>query len=1003
MTIVFEKSDTRKTCGKMGNLGDPSCSSLQVLSNKGPNFGSSGAAEDTRNSRGSKTSWIEDDDDLSILNSEVAIGDLESHDLVFSYIELQYGFTLRPCSAHSEYVFTQKAKRQYSTMLVYMSKAFGHNVPPEFKESVESEAAAVEAKLRDAQRLYVPRVFKHTPSGDTKQQFSSEHLHEDVLPLTVYSTNYSGEINSKPIQKKRKCCGVGFSHVLDYLQVLSFAWWRQRNPFGKMFFGLSSAAAFCSLLCLFIVQFRDWKLKDVGQVHFFVFFYTLYLGYCTLHFAVFNLHFSKDRSLWLNQLLYLYSQQWEHFLQDRAEERRQKEEQKAERQSRIARAMGGFSGTTTNPGSNANGDSSKPANSLASGTGNASARGLTSSFQDPSYDEAAVDAEQREATVPSSRPMTMTPGGGSYGAVEDSPATAAKKQSRLGCMNMGVGGDQNQAMNESTAIIADSIPLQSGSTTFNYAMPSGPEQILSARGSLISNGGLNSARGAASMLAVQKQKRDGGANAAQEQMNNTFAPPASKVYGTYRGPFTTTVGSLPQGEQTWLQQHLWSSPEIQRQNWDQVQSLRRSPFCWFMLVFYAFLINASMFSIGFAHWTDPGVLRGPLATGWTVVPETDGFDPTKEQGKVTAEESAAQAKFETAVRQHLGWSEGKGSFRFCKETKQYLPDNAHYCSYDNFVVLGRDHHCPWVGNCIGFGNYKFFVLFLFWYWLQAIVGFLLNLRAVGFYLMSDLCGDTLFRQRGTQLTQFVSEQYQIVAAAQGRDPVANAQQEWEYCRVFLVLTVKRNRYTDELDWSDGPLANAGQVDSSRSECKQVTSESDEELLAETTGVEDGVGTGGSPRAQKNKKSGLLSRRVAVPEIRNLQDSQKVSDLSLKTRRYNRSFIKRKYGWNVVRFYLSGIFFNLSDVRIYTLWMGMVWYGFCVGFVFLVGEHQLAQFTEGKMLGSWDKYAPPEHNTLYQNTCRWLGPNPLLWLLPIPGTGNRHNGLYEPGPEMYDGR
>jgi hypothetical protein len=39
-----------------------------------------------------------------------------------------------------------------------------------------------------------------------------------------------------------------------------------------------------------------------------------------------------------------------------------------------------------------------------------------------------------------------------------------------------------------------------------------------------------------------------------------------------------------------------------------------------------------------------------------------------------------------------------------------------------------DHHCGFTGNCIGFGNLKYFVLFLFYIALQCASGAFLILR-----------------------------------------------------------------------------------------------------------------------------------------------------------------------------------------------------------------------------------------------------------------------------------
>ncbi|KAM6251915.1 palmitoyltransferase ZDHHC15-like [Spheniscus humboldti] len=55
---------------------------------------------------------------------------------------------------------------------------------------------------------------------------------------------------------------------------------------------------------------------------------------------------------------------------------------------------------------------------------------------------------------------------------------------------------------------------------------------------------------------------------------------------------------------------------------------------------------------------------------------------------------------------------GNGGVRFCDRCQLIKPDRCHHCSVCAICVLKMDHHCPWVNNCIGFSNYKFFLLFL---------------------------------------------------------------------------------------------------------------------------------------------------------------------------------------------------------------------------------------------------------------------------------------------------
>lgn len=48
----------------------------------------------------------------------------------------------------------------------------------------------------------------------------------------------------------------------------------------------------------------------------------------------------------------------------------------------------------------------------------------------------------------------------------------------------------------------------------------------------------------------------------------------------------------------------------------------------------------------------------------------------------------------------------------CRRCNIIRPARAHHCSVCDRCVMKMDHHCPWVNNCVGEGNYKSFLLFV---------------------------------------------------------------------------------------------------------------------------------------------------------------------------------------------------------------------------------------------------------------------------------------------------
>mmetsp|Transcript_25627 Transcript_25627/g.56514 ORF Transcript_25627/g.56514 Transcript_25627/m.56514 type:complete len:326 (-) Transcript_25627:162-1139(-) len=59
-------------------------------------------------------------------------------------------------------------------------------------------------------------------------------------------------------------------------------------------------------------------------------------------------------------------------------------------------------------------------------------------------------------------------------------------------------------------------------------------------------------------------------------------------------------------------------------------------------------------------------------------------------------------------------SKRSGERRHCKWCGKFKPDRCHHCRVCRMCILKMDHHCPWIYNCVGFRNHKYFFLLLFY-------------------------------------------------------------------------------------------------------------------------------------------------------------------------------------------------------------------------------------------------------------------------------------------------
>ena len=59
-------------------------------------------------------------------------------------------------------------------------------------------------------------------------------------------------------------------------------------------------------------------------------------------------------------------------------------------------------------------------------------------------------------------------------------------------------------------------------------------------------------------------------------------------------------------------------------------------------------------------------------------------------------------------------------FTRCKSCYVVRPYDAHHCRTCHCCILEQDHHCPWINNCVGIFNKKYFILFNIYAFISVI-------------------------------------------------------------------------------------------------------------------------------------------------------------------------------------------------------------------------------------------------------------------------------------------
>jgi len=142
-----------------------------------------------------------------------------------------------------------------------------------------------------------------------------------------------------------------------------------------------------------------------------------------------------------------------------------------------------------------------------------------------------------------------------------------------------------------------------------------------------------------------------------------------------------------------------------------------TPLWFFYGIVGIFLLLNILFNYFMCVTTNPGTPGSAVYEKLVDDARANGQLPQPQREQSDCADTPLKQRNTSRKQEKGGWmNRGPLEWSYDKHSGALKPPRSHYCHVSKKLVLNMDHYCPWMFNCVGFANYRYFVLFLLYMW-----------------------------------------------------------------------------------------------------------------------------------------------------------------------------------------------------------------------------------------------------------------------------------------------